>query len=118
MVLVCLKCRRKPWTDRNGCCPPGFAPLWDVTDTLGEGFWPWIPFSFRLGNCWVSLFEIAVLSGPSSKSSFIPGRIISPKALGSWPDFLALSKAAATVARFGLPDPSPVGVAKGSTRKI
>ena len=97
----------------------GFAPLWDVTDTLGEGFLPCIPFSFRLGNFWVSWFEIAVLSCPSlNVSSSIPGRIISPKALGSWPDFLALSNAAATEASFGLPDPSPVGVAKGSTRKI
>ena len=64
------------------------------------------------------MLEIKVPSGPEASSSSKPGRTISPKALGSCPDFLALSNAAATVANFALPDPSPGFVANGSTIEI
>ena len=61
------------------------------------------------------MFEFKLPSAPAVSSSSKPGRTISPKALGSCPDFLALSNAAATVANFALPEPSPGVVAKGST---
>ena len=64
------------------------------------------------------MLEIKLPSGPAVSSSSKPGRTISPKALGSCPDFLALSNAAATVANFALPDPSPGVVANGSTIEV